>query len=66
MIKNILQDPVLKDLASEILKLTKIDWNTAGFATKYPITVVFPQRMGNVLSELPDDITPQGHYKFYM
>ncbi len=59
-------DSDMNKVASEILKLTKIDWNTAVFATKYPITIVFPQRVGNVLSELPDDITPQGHYKFYM
>jgi hypothetical protein len=59
-------DSDMEFVASEILKLTKIDWNNTEFGNKYPITTVFPHRVGDVLSELSEDEEVQGHYKFYM
>jgi hypothetical protein len=59
-------DSDMQFVASEVLNLTKIDWNNTEFANKYPITTVFPRRVGNVLSEIPEDEEVKGHYKFYM
>ncbi|NWF95644.1 MAG: hypothetical protein HXY34_05845 [Candidatus Thorarchaeota archaeon] len=53
-------------VAAEVLKLTKINWNTTAFADKEPITIRFPKRVGKVLSELPDGAEINSHYRFYM
>lgn len=53
-------------LAQEILALSKMNWNSARFCGKMPITVAFAQGVGKILSELPDDGIMQEHYKFYM
>jgi hypothetical protein len=53
-------------VAEEILKLSKINWNTTKFSDSEPITIVFPRSVGKVLAELPEDATIQSHYRFYM
>lgn len=53
-------------ICSEILGLTKLNWNTTAFSTQLPITIDFAQRVGKILSELPDYAPIQDHYKFYM
>ena len=55
-----------KLLASEILGLTKLNWNTTTFATRMPITLEFARQVGKVLSELGPEGTLQDHYRFYM
>lgn len=59
-------DSEIKLICSEILGLTKLNWNTTAFSTQLPITLEFAQRVGKVLSELPPDIKLQDHYRFYM
>jgi hypothetical protein len=53
-------------ICSEILGLTKLNWNTTAFSTQLPITLEFAQRVGKVLSEMPSGVTLQDHYRFYM
>lgn len=53
-------------ICSEILGLTKLNWNTTAFSTQLPITLEFAQRVGKVLSEIPSGIKLQDHYRFYM
>ena len=59
-------DSEIKLICSEILGLTKLNWNTTAFSTQLPITLEFAQRVGKVLSELPATIKLQDHYRFYM
>jgi hypothetical protein len=59
-------DSEIKLICSEILGLTKLNWNTTSFSTQLPITLEFAQRVGKVLSELPESINLQDHYRFYM
>ncbi|NHI83436.1 MAG: hypothetical protein EAX81_03955 [Candidatus Thorarchaeota archaeon] len=59
-------DSEMDFVASEILKLTKINWNTSSFGDKLPITIIFPEKVGAVLSEIPEGKEVQGHYRFYM
>jgi hypothetical protein len=59
-------DSEIKLICSEILGLTKLNWNTTAFSTQLPITLEFSHRVGKVLSELPADIQLQDHYRFYM
>jgi len=60
-------DSEIKLICSEILGLTKLDWNTTVFSKQLPITLGFAQSVGKVLSEIPPDITElKDHYRFYM
>lgn len=53
-------------IAREILGLTKLNWNTTQFATSIPITLKFASEVGKVLSEFPDKVVPENHYRFFM
>lgn len=55
-----------KQLCSEILGLTKMNWNTARFCTDMPITLVFAQKVGRILGEIPSNQTPESRYLYYM
>lgn len=54
------------DICREILALTKMDWNSAAFAGKAPITTDFAEDVGHILSELNPNTPPRPHYRFYM
>lgn len=56
----------LKRLCEEILALTKMDWNSAVFAQKEPITTAFSEDVGHILAEMPPDVQPRSTYRFYM
>lgn len=56
----------IRSVASEILGLTKLNWNTTSFATRQPITLEFARQVGKVLSELDPGAEVQDHYRFYM
>jgi argonaute-like protein implicated in RNA metabolism and viral defense len=59
-------DSEITEVCKEIMGLTKLNWNTAAFATFLPITLEFSQRVGRVLSEMPEGKPLQNHYRFYM
>jgi hypothetical protein len=50
----------------EILALTKLNWNTADFACRDPITIAFAHRVGQILAELPPTLPLRHEYRFYM
>ena len=56
----------MSQLATEILTLTKMDWNSAMFAGKEPITTAFSEDVGHILAELPAGAEPRPQYRFYM
>lgn len=53
-------------VGKEILGLTKLNWNTTSFSTRFPITLEFAYRVARVLSELEPGAPLQDHYRFYM
>jgi len=60
-------DSEIKVICSEILGLTKLDWNTTVFSKQLPITLGFAQSVGKALSEIPPDIKElKDRYRFYM
>jgi hypothetical protein len=59
-------DSEMKEVCKEIMGLTKLNWNTTAFSTYFPITLEFSQKVGKVLSELPEGRLLQNHYRFYM
>jgi hypothetical protein len=56
----------VRELVSEIFALTRMNWNSAHFASAEPITLGFSRNVGLILSELPADIEPETHFKYYM
>ena len=59
-------DSAAADLLREVLLLTKMNWNSARFAEKLPVTLRFAKEVGAILRDLPDDFTPEARYAFYM
>jgi hypothetical protein len=60
------QESAASELASEILSLTKLNWNTTQIDGSLPITVRAARRVGDVLKYVPDNEEPRSHYSFYM
>ena len=56
----------VSDVLGEILSLTKLNWNSAAFATAAPITIDFSNSVGLILSELPPEIEPRNLRSYYM
>jgi hypothetical protein len=59
-------DTSARELLSEVLILTKMNWNSARFAERLPVTVRFASEVGAILRDLPEDFTPEARYAFYM
>lgn len=59
-------DTEIIEICKEILGLTKLNWNTAAFATELPITLKFSKEVGKILSELDKNAPLQPHYRFFM
>ena len=59
-------DSDVRTLLSEVLALTKMNWNTASFAGLLPITLRFSRVVGEIMTEIPSDRTPLPQFKFYV
>lgn len=53
-------------VCSEILALTKLNWNSSAFASADPITIGFSREVSKIIKELPDGIKPHSKYRYYM
>ena len=58
-------DSSVERIAEEIMVLTKMNWNSAGFAGAVPVTVRFSRRVGEILKEMPPGRDPQPLFQFY-
>lgn len=56
----------IRQRASEILALTKMNWNSSEGVGRHPITVSFARKVGTLMTELSDNQTPNPSYRFYM
>ncbi len=54
-----------REVAADLLRLTKLNWNTAAFACVDPITIAFSRRVGEILKIANTD-NPSKHYRQYM
>jgi hypothetical protein len=61
-------DSAIKTICSEILALTKLNWNTADFCCGVPITVSFARNVGDVFKEFDETSSyqPSRFFRFYM
>ena len=53
-------------ILTEILALSKMNWNSADFGLAKPITILFSERVGSVMGSMPKDVEPKHEYRFYM
>jgi hypothetical protein len=51
---------------AEILALSKMNWNSSEFSLSDPITLVFSERVGEIMSQVPQDKEPRHEYLYYM
>jgi hypothetical protein len=58
-------DSDIMSIAEEILILTRMNWNSAGFAGTLPITVRFSRQVGDIMREVPPDREPEPQFKYY-
>lgn len=59
-------DTSAREVLREVLLLTKMNWNSARFAERLPVTVRFADQVGAILRDLPEDFEPEARYAFYM
>ncbi len=61
-------DSSVRAICSEILALTKLNWNTADYCCGVPITIGFARGVGEVFKEFEDSDAeePSDLYRFYM
>lgn len=56
----------LSGAASEVLALSKMNWNNAQLDERDPLTLRTAQRVGRILKHVPTDSTIATRYAFYM
>ena len=59
-------DSPMKDISEEILALTKMNWNSADFCIREPITLAYSREVGKILAYIPEEVIPRPEYRFYM
>lgn len=53
-------------IATEILGLTKLNWNNTGFDRRDPITIRAAREVGRIVKHLGEDDAVEGRYGYYM
>jgi hypothetical protein len=56
----------IRQRAHEILALSKMNWNNTEGISRYPITISFAKRVGQLMNELPENQAPNPSYRFHM
>ena len=56
-------DSAPEKVCSEILALTKLNWNTLRLRSADPITIAFSRQVATIIKELPEGIEPSTKYR---
>jgi hypothetical protein len=56
----------IEEIATEIMALTKLNWNRARLDGKQPITLLTARRVGQILRHVPSSVDPAPRYANYM
>jgi len=59
-------DSPMSVICKEILALTKMNWNSADFCIREPITLAYSREVGKILAYVPEEVIPRPEYRFYM
>ena len=52
--------------ATDVLSLSRMNWNTAQSNSSVPVTLYFARQVGGIMSEIPEGEEPKPSYRFYM
>lgn len=53
-------------VASDILGLARMNWNTASISSAHPVTLSFSRRVGGIMKEVGSDKEPQPSFRYYI
>lgn len=56
----------LREIANEILALTKLNFNNCNYYNSLPITISFAKKVGEIIQYLPESFNPPFKYFYYM
>lgn len=60
-------DTSMEMICTDILGLSKLDWNSSTFYTRLPVTIGVSKKVGDILAEMVlADIDPPHSYRYYM
>jgi len=59
-------DATVGEIASEVLALSKLNWNNTQFDGGEPITVRAARRVGDILKCVPTDAIVQPSFRYFM
>lgn len=65
-IRPCVTDRPVEEIATEILALSKLNWNRARLDGKLPITLLTASRVGDILRHVDASVTPAPRYANYM
>lgn len=65
-VRPCLIDRSIEEVASELLALTKLNWNRARMDARMPITLLTARRVGDILRHVPASVAPAPRYSHYM
>lgn len=65
-VKTFDSDSHLDKICSEIMALTKMNFNNCSYFDSLPITIRFSKKVGEILQYLPETTQPQNKYYYYM
>lgn len=66
MLTDHVGDSSVENILSELLVLTKMNWNSANFGGLLPITLRFSRLVGEIMKEVPRSVEPLPQFKYYM
>jgi hypothetical protein len=66
-------DSTYEKILTEVLALSKMNWNSADYSSAYPITMLFARKVGEILAYLPNldkdnpsnRVEPNSSFRFY-
>ncbi len=66
-VKLVSDDDVdMHQVASDILGLARMNWNTASMSSAHPVTLFFARRVGGIMAEVGPDREPHPSFRYYM
>ena len=59
-------DVDMHQVASDILGLARMNWNTASMSSSHPVTLFFSRRVGGIMAEVGENEKPHPSFRYYM
>ena len=56
----------MHQVASDILGLARMNWNTASMSSAHPVTLFFSRRVGGIMAEVEPSRKPHPSFRYYM